>query len=1497
MGNRICLENDDIIKEIQRVRKANKGGVPDVVHAAVVFANCPEEKRKAFKQYIAGCDSTQFAQFIMKMDEKMFKHREGAPKRAVIATAGSLIKTGANRAFLASLKEKLKGNIAFQYCILPGGLLAQIKGTIPLWRRYVQPDILGLFDGSFDFTEAVLNSKAKVDKETLTDAVKTMQDYLCPLFYDNLFELCNIEANGGGGTPAHGHPHAAHEGGTAPAYSNTHGDCAAPAHVHSQAAHGDCDAAAAAESCAAAPAVVDPSDVDAMEINIPIPPPPDAPVSGPDDSDEVLRLQRENDQLRMEIETLRKTCNDQRATIQDRDDTIEDLQGKYNVLIPLLENPDVAVQNLDTDTDIDISVFQHHAAPGAAANTSLSLRGPASTENLAAMRARISYIKASAQKLRQVNAAKIDELHHQAAEERTASKLRHDAVTSAHAQAMAKLTGENRRLLDDKTLADSQHTMKTDKLAAQIVALLAASTEDKLQIDSLRAELAVAHRDEAAAQHALVNAATTHVDAAAWNRSSTASSDCDSAGSGGSDSDGADIASASQHGEGEQITHANAVLLTACRDGDLDLADLAIQSLNASVEAHGSTGLSALATAVDALHCALAMRLVAVHGANPSSVSMSDTEVCNGANSATVDGSRRHLVASRKADIITAVQLACGPFHQLCAAGETGSVQTALAADAGLAITRNRFGATPFHAACVGGHIDVAQLLIKAGAIVGAVKEPARSHSGARAVVWLDGASSLHFCVMLGQMRVEMVRFLIDEAGVDVNAHRVARGDAGMTPLQLACSRGDLGMVRCLVDRGHADINQSNADGATPLHAASRYGHLSVVRYLALDVRVAVNAKGTPPISTSASYAGVDDEVPSTAVIAARESARAHTPADIPLRHSIDGTPGIDRVLRSTGETAVHIACRHGHLDVVVFLTSNAAAAANVNIPCRAGATPLQTAVDAGHRTIAHHLVSLPTCTAKGITPDLGIALGREHTLFTTDSVPANSPRLFLCGGSSVGKTMLASALPKSRPYIAEKMQSVTTESTAGFAVSQFNSANVGSVSLWDLSGHSSYRGAQELCIRTGGPSAFLITFSFGDSPTKQMTDAMYWAEVIVASAPPHSAIMLAGSHRDSPHAEAGTCKQDRGQKRWRSVSGDKVLSEVQRRFGHRTKVWPRLFCLDCRSSRGTEMEELRVALGELRIGLVAASTSMPRMCVELAACIQNLRSGQASKDVIVPVSEVTAALQLQTNRLALTHDETVGLLRHSSEVIFFPDRPDVVVINPHRFGTELIGLLFAPTSTPHKGGGDAQSAVGAGIRRDNIAAALKTTDAQRVSVVVDLLQHLGLCYPLERDVFMFPAMLSPSRHPMARMRSGQDSIGRRLQRRVVEPPLPARFFPHLQTAIKKKHRLRMQPWAGGALVSSVNGGAHGWMDLSNDRRYLDIVVVVTGDDDDACEALLQCLVTAAHTLHTEVCDAAHFIDTPLNSPTTKAHGTLQTAAQRALVNGTISTSALVHTN
>lgn len=81
-------------------------------------------------------------------------------------------------------------------------------------------------------------------------------------------------------------------------------------------------------------------------------------------------------------------------------------------------------------------------------------------------------------------------------------------------------------------------------------------------------------------------------------------------------------------------------------------------------------------------------------------------------------------------------------------------------------------------------------------------------------------------CHAAARGRINVVRYLVNELGVDVNQ---ARHEDGQTPLFVAAQNNSLDAVRCLVKEFGADVHKSTHEATTPLCVAVDSRHLDVV--------------------------------------------------------------------------------------------------------------------------------------------------------------------------------------------------------------------------------------------------------------------------------------------------------------------------------------------------------------------------------------------------------------------------------------------------------------------------------------------------------------------------------------------------------------------------------------------------------------------------------------------------------------------------------------------
>ena len=143
--------------------------------------------------------------------------------------------------------------------------------------------------------------------------------------------------------------------------------------------------------------------------------------------------------------------------------------------------------------------------------------------------------------------------------------------------------------------------------------------------------------------------------------------------------------------------------------------------------------------------------------------------------------------------------------------------------------------------------------------------------------------------------------------------------ESTMADIHDAAREGDLNKVQQLVEREFVSVNAKDNTGETPLHWASRKGHMSVVKYLlgkGADIHVK-NNHGNIPLHCTSWYG----HLPVVKFLVRKG-------ADIHAQNKYGSTP-------------LHIACPNGHTAVVKFLVRKGA---DIHAQDDEGSTPLHLA-------------------------------------------------------------------------------------------------------------------------------------------------------------------------------------------------------------------------------------------------------------------------------------------------------------------------------------------------------------------------------------------------------------------------------------------------------------------------------------------------------------------------------------------------------------------------
>ncbi len=286
-----------------------------------------------------------------------------------------------------------------------------------------------------------------------------------------------------------------------------------------------------------------------------------------------------------------------------------------------------------------------------------------------------------------------------------------------------------------------------------------------------------------------------------------------------------------------------------------------------------------------------------------------------------------------------------GEIHQAVSAGDLARVAALLAADPALASLPDETPTRdlPLHLAASYGHLEIAKLLLEAGALVDGYD--------------IDESTPLDVAALRRQ--AWMTAFLL-ERGADVNR----RDKNGACPLSFAAFSGDSTVTRMLIDAG-ADLNFRSRQGATLLHAAALRGQLWLMDLMighGDEVDCATGAGETP-----LHWAARSGQAPAVARLLAlgANPAQADTFGHTALQHAVlSNRPAAARALLAGG-AAVNAVDRHGETPLITAAAMGRpevaeillASGADVNHVSESGHTALFWAVQRGGAPTARALL------------------------------------------------------------------------------------------------------------------------------------------------------------------------------------------------------------------------------------------------------------------------------------------------------------------------------------------------------------------------------------------------------------------------------------------------------------------------------------------------------------------------------------------------------------
>ncbi len=235
-----------------------------------------------------------------------------------------------------------------------------------------------------------------------------------------------------------------------------------------------------------------------------------------------------------------------------------------------------------------------------------------------------------------------------------------------------------------------------------------------------------------------------------------------------------------------------------------------------------------------------------------------------------------------------------------------------------------------------------------------------------------DGTTALHWAAYRDDL--EMAQLLIKAGATPISATRVG----AMTPLFMAAKNGSASMVDLLLKAG-ADPNAAGTTGTTPLMLAAASGKADAVKLL-LDRGANLNAKDVTNGQTAVMFAAALNRDAAIKVLAERGADLNVTTKVSPVSQNGGDGDGARRRARPAvlmgGNTALLFAARDGQMDAVKALV---AAGANVNeVSAADKMPPITQAIITGHFDVALYLLE------HGANPNLVNSSTKMTPLYAT---------------------------------------------------------------------------------------------------------------------------------------------------------------------------------------------------------------------------------------------------------------------------------------------------------------------------------------------------------------------------------------------------------------------------------------------------------------------------------------------------------------------------------
>ena len=378
----------------------------------------------------------------------------------------------------------------------------------------------------------------------------------------------------------------------------------------------------------------------------------------------------------------------------------------------------------------------------------------------------------------------------------------------------------------------------------------------------------------------------------------------------------------------------------ACQSGHLNIVQYLLTEQNCDPQCRNETELTPLHVACGNGHLNIVQYLLTEQNCDPQCRNERGRTPLHVACASGHLNIVQYLLTEQNCDPQCRNESRWTPLHVACQNSHLNIVQYLLTEQNCDPLCRNETEWTPLHVACQNGHLNIVQYLLTEQNCDPQCRDEAR---------W----TPLH--VACGSGHLNIVQYLLTEQNCDPQC----RNETGRTPLHAACQNGHLNIVQYLLTEQNCDPQCRDETGRTPLHVACQNGHLNIVQYL-LENTVEWPKDVLQCCLQAACREGDVDavrylvEVRNVSLLV-EETAESETAESPP---SIISTEV--KELDFAECTVLHIACEHGQLDVVKYLTSKRYCDPQKRY--KQGQTPLLVACKHGHLPIIQYLITEEHC-------------------------------------------------------------------------------------------------------------------------------------------------------------------------------------------------------------------------------------------------------------------------------------------------------------------------------------------------------------------------------------------------------------------------------------------------------------------------------------------------------------------------------------------------------